>query len=138
MLAITLLINEHEWFKIEICMVIIRYVRMVFILFCIGSNPVLGDVLCVGSGVLFALTTVSEELLIKGEIGIIDFLAFLGFSGTVVSSIQLLVLSDYITLSYIILIILPQYNKSSYILYKQKYRQTLYLAVCSENSVGGF
>ena len=69
---------------------------MLFIPFCIGGNPVLGDVLCVGSGVLFALTTVSEELLIKGEIGIFDFLALLGFSGTVISSIQLLVLSDYV------------------------------------------
>ena len=60
--------------------------------YCIGSNPVLGDVLCIGSGILFALTTVSEELLIKGKISIIDFLAFLGFSGTFVSCIQMLVL----------------------------------------------
>ena len=45
-----------------------------------------------GSGFLFALTTVSEELLIKRNLGIIDFLAMLGFSGTAVSSIQLLVL----------------------------------------------
>ena len=52
--------------------------------------------LCIGSGVLFALTTVSEELLIKEKIDIIDFLALLGFSGTVVSSIQLLVLSNYV------------------------------------------
>ena len=74
----------------------LHWLHMLFILFCIGSNPVLGDVLCVGSGVLFALTTVGEELLIKGEIGIIDFLALLGFSGTVVSSIQLLVLSDHV------------------------------------------
>ena len=48
--------------------------------------------LCIGSGFLFALTTVSEELLIKGNLGIIEFLAMLGFSGTAVSSIQLLVL----------------------------------------------
>ena len=70
--------------------------HVMFILFYTGSNPVLGDVLCIGSGVLFALTTVSEELLIKEEIDIIDFLALLGFSGTVVSSIQLLVLSNYV------------------------------------------
>ena len=59
---------------------------------CIGSNPLLGDLLCVGSGFLYALTTVSEELLIKRNLGIIDFLAMLGFSGTAVSGIQLLVL----------------------------------------------
>ena len=59
---------------------------------CAGSNPLLGDLLCVGSGFLFALTTVSEELLIKRNLGIIEFLAMLGFSGTAVSSIQLLVL----------------------------------------------
>ena len=53
----------------------------------------LGDMLCIGSGVLFALTTVSEELLIKGNLSIFDFLALLGFSGTIVSSIQLLVSS---------------------------------------------
>ena len=59
--------------------------------YCIGSNPVLGDMLCMGSGFLYATTTVSEELLIKGKLGIAEFLAFLGFSGATVSGIQLLV-----------------------------------------------
>ena len=69
------------------------YTCTCFILFShIGSNPVLGDMLCIGSGFLFALTTVSEELLIKKELQIFEFLALLGFSGTAVSSIQLLVL----------------------------------------------
>ena len=51
--------------------------------------------LCVASGILFSLTIVIEELLIKGKINIIDYLAFLGFTGTVVSSIQLLVLLNH-------------------------------------------
>jgi len=52
----------------------------------------LGDILCIASGFLFALTTVSEELLIKGKLSIVDFMAFIGFSGAIVSGIQLLVL----------------------------------------------
>ena len=56
----------------------------------------LGDVLCIASGILFSVTVVGEELLIKGKIGIIDYLAFLGFSGTVASSIQLLVLLNHV------------------------------------------
>ena len=67
------------------------HVHVWFIHLYIGSNPVLGNALCVGSGLFYALTTVSEELLIKGELTIPEFLAFLGFSGAVVSSIQMLV-----------------------------------------------
>jgi len=48
--------------------------------------------LCIASGFLFALTTVSEEFLIKGKLGIVDFMAFFGFNGATVSGIQLLVL----------------------------------------------
>ena len=61
----------------------------------IGSNPVLGDVLCIGSGFLFAITTVGKELLIKNNLGMIELLALLGFSGTIVSSIQLLVVCKH-------------------------------------------
>ena len=77
---------------------------IVLYVFCIGNNPVLGDVLCIASGILFSLTVVSEELLIKGKLNIIDYLAFLGFSATVASSIQLLVLLNHVCIQVILTI----------------------------------
>ena len=55
-----------------------------------------GDVLCVGAGLLFALTIVGEEFLIKGKLSINDFNAFLGFSGAIISGIQMFVLHMHI------------------------------------------
>ena len=55
----------------------------------LGSNDLWGDILCVIAALAQCISIVGEEFLIKEEISIIDFMAMLGFSGALASSIQL-------------------------------------------------
>ncbi|XP_065908534.1 solute carrier family 35 member F2-like isoform X2 [Dysidea avara] len=57
-----------------------------------GSNDLWGDILCVIAALAQCISIVGEEFLIKEEISIIDFMAMLGFSGALASSIQLCIL----------------------------------------------
>jgi len=52
------------------------------------GGQVFGDLLCIIAALAQSINLVGEEFLIK-EISIIDYLAMLGFGGTVASSIQL-------------------------------------------------
>ncbi|XP_065907997.1 solute carrier family 35 member F2-like isoform X1 [Dysidea avara] len=54
-----------------------------------GDNHLLGDVLCILAALAISISLVGEEFLIKGKIGIIDYMAMLGFSGALIASIQL-------------------------------------------------
>ena len=55
----------------------------------IGRHQALGDFLCIFAALAQCLSLVRQEFLIKEEISIVDFMAMLGFSGTLVASIQL-------------------------------------------------
>ena len=55
----------------------------------IGGHQVLGDFLCILAALAQCISLVCEEFLIKEEIGIIDYMAMLGFSGALASSIQM-------------------------------------------------
>jgi len=55
----------------------------------IGGCQVLGDMLCIIAALAQSISLVGEEFLIKEEISIVDFMAMLGFSGALASSIQL-------------------------------------------------
>ena len=58
-------------------------------LFFSGGNEILGDFLCIMAALAQCISIVGQEFLIKEEIGIIDYMAMLGFSGTLLASIQL-------------------------------------------------
>lgn len=53
-----------------------------------GTNPLLGDLLCLGGSALYAISNVSQEFLVKNH-SITEFLGLIGVSGCVVSAIQL-------------------------------------------------
>ena len=55
----------------------------------IGGHQLLGDSLCILAALAQCLSLVGQEFLIKEEISVIDFMALLGFSGTLAASIQL-------------------------------------------------
>ncbi|XP_065907126.1 solute carrier family 35 member F1-like isoform X2 [Dysidea avara] len=57
-----------------------------------GGHQVLGDFLCILAALAQCISLVCEEFLIKEEIGIIDYMAMLGFSGALASSIQMCIL----------------------------------------------
>lgn len=57
-------------------------------LLCIGSNLVLGDLLCIGGTVLYAISNVAQEFLVKNH-SITEWLGFIGMVGSFVSGIQL-------------------------------------------------
>lgn len=61
---------------------------MIMIVSFSGSNPLLGDLLCLGSTALYAISNVAQEFLVKNH-SITEFLGLLGVSGSVVSGIQL-------------------------------------------------
>ncbi|XP_065908911.1 solute carrier family 35 member F2-like [Dysidea avara] len=57
-----------------------------------GGHQLLGDSLCILAALAQCLSLVGQEFLIKEEISVIDFMALLGFSGTLAASIQLCIL----------------------------------------------
>ncbi|CAD6184658.1 unnamed protein product [Caenorhabditis auriculariae] len=58
-----------------------------------GSNKVLGDVLCLGAAMLYAVCNVAEEFLVKQH-SRIEYLGMVGLFGCIVSGIQLAVLEQ--------------------------------------------
>ncbi|XP_060524671.1 solute carrier family 35 member F2-like [Cylas formicarius] len=56
-----------------------------------GKNQLVGDMLCLGGSVLFAIVTVLQELSVKST-DIIEYLGFLGLIGSLVSGAQMFVL----------------------------------------------
>ncbi|KAJ8961836.1 hypothetical protein NQ318_021451 [Aromia moschata] len=53
-----------------------------------GKNQLVGDMLCLGGAVLFAIVTVLQELSVKNT-DIIEYLGLLGLFGSIVSGIQI-------------------------------------------------
>lgn len=63
--------------------------------FCVvGSDLIYGDTLSLASGLLTVFATFSKTLLIKERLGIFEFMSLLGFSGAIISAIQLLVVKQ--------------------------------------------
>ncbi|XP_025158710.1 solute carrier family 35 member F2 isoform X2 [Harpegnathos saltator] len=56
-----------------------------------GKNQLVGDMLCLGGAVLFSVTTVLQELAVK-TVDIIEYLGMIGFFGTILSCMQIVVL----------------------------------------------
>ncbi|XP_024527847.1 solute carrier family 35 member F2 [Selaginella moellendorffii] len=56
-----------------------------------GSNVVLGDFLVIGASMLYAISNVSEEFIVK-RINPVELLAFLGLFGSIISGVQVLAL----------------------------------------------
>lgn len=54
----------------------------------LGKNQLVGDMLCLGGAVLFAIVTVLQELSIKYT-DVVEYLGLLGLFGSVVSGIQM-------------------------------------------------
>lgn len=77
----------------------------------IGTNPILGGTLCIASGFLTAFTTISKTFLIKESLGILEFMGLLGFSGVVISSVQLLVRYMVQTTEFAIVCLFLRINK---------------------------
>lgn len=55
---------------------------------CVGKNHLVGDMLCLGGAVLFAIVTVLQELSVKNT-DVVEYLGLLGLFGSVVSGIQM-------------------------------------------------
>lgn len=53
-----------------------------------GDNPLLGDILCLSSTFLYAISNISEEFLVK-EHDRIEYLGFIGIFGSLISGLQL-------------------------------------------------
>lgn len=56
-----------------------------------GPNPVLGDLLCLGGSLLYAVSNVAQEFLVKNH-SITEYLGLIGITGSIASAVQLLVL----------------------------------------------
>ncbi|XP_018570400.1 solute carrier family 35 member F2-like [Anoplophora glabripennis] len=56
-----------------------------------GKNQLVGDMLCLGGAVLFAIVTVLQELSVKNT-DIVEYLGLLGLFGSIVSGVQMLLL----------------------------------------------
>lgn len=54
----------------------------------LGKNQLVGDMLCLGGAVLFAIVTVLQELSVK-KTDIVEYLGLLGLFGSIVSGIQM-------------------------------------------------
>ena len=54
----------------------------------IASDPLKGDLLCLGGAALYAISNVAQEFLVKNH-SITEYLGLIGVSGSVVSGIQL-------------------------------------------------
>lgn len=60
----------------------------------LGSNKLLGDVLCILASILYGIANVSEEFLVKQN-DRTEYLGFIGIFGAFISGIQLYVLSNF-------------------------------------------
>lgn len=56
-----------------------------------GKNQLVGDMLCLGGAVLFAIVTVLQELSVKNT-DVVEYLGLLGLFGSIVSGIQMVLL----------------------------------------------
>ena len=54
----------------------------------LGKNQLVGDMLCLGGAVLFAIVSVLQELSVKNT-DVVEFLGVLGLFGSIVSGIQM-------------------------------------------------
>ncbi|XP_030761998.1 solute carrier family 35 member F2-like [Sitophilus oryzae] len=63
-----------------------------------GKNQLVGDMLCLGGAVLFAIVTVLQELSVKNT-DIIEYLGLLGLFGSIVSGVQMLLLEKQTLIS---------------------------------------
>ena len=53
-----------------------------------GPNPLLGDLFCLLGSVLYAVSNVAQEFLVKNH-SVTEYLGLLGVSGSIVSAVQL-------------------------------------------------
>ncbi|XP_063909131.1 solute carrier family 35 member F2-like [Zophobas morio] len=56
-----------------------------------GKNQLVGDMLCLGGAVLFAIVTVLQELSVKNT-DIVEYLGLLGLFGSILSGVQMVIL----------------------------------------------
>lgn len=56
-----------------------------------GKNQLVGDMLCLGGAVLFAIVTVLQELSVKNT-DVVEYLGLLGLFGSIVSGVQMILL----------------------------------------------
>ncbi|KAL1506417.1 hypothetical protein ABEB36_005786 [Hypothenemus hampei] len=63
-----------------------------------GKNQLVGDMLCLGGAVLFAIVTVLQELSVKNT-DIIEYLGLLGLFGSIISGLQMLLLEKHTLVS---------------------------------------
>jgi solute carrier family 35 protein F1/2 len=56
-----------------------------------GKNQLLGDLLCLGGAVLFAVVSVSQELVVK-TLDWVEYLGMMGLFGSIISIVQTYVL----------------------------------------------
>ena len=59
-----------------------------FLFFIVHKNPFLGDMLCVGAGVSYAVVSVGQEFMIKETVSVLEFMGMLSFSASIISGIQ--------------------------------------------------
>lgn len=59
-----------------------------YTIFILGKNQLVGDMLCLGGAVMFAIVTVLQELSVKNT-DIVEYLGLLGLFGSIVSGIQM-------------------------------------------------
>jgi solute carrier family 35 protein F1/2 len=57
----------------------------------LGQNQLIGDMLCLGGAVLFAIVTVLQELSVKNT-DIVEYLGLLGLFGSILSGVQMVIL----------------------------------------------
>jgi drug/metabolite transporter (DMT)-like permease len=58
-----------------------------------GKNQLLGDMLCLGGAVLFAVVSVAQELLVK-TLDWVEYLGMVGLLGSILSIVQTYVLLE--------------------------------------------
>lgn len=64
------------------------YIQQCMYAFWSGGNQMVGDLLCVAAGILFAIMNVGSEYLLKGRLSMLDTLGLLSFCGAVVTGVQ--------------------------------------------------
>lgn len=53
-----------------------------------GPNPLLGDLLCLAGSLLYAISNVAQEFLVKNH-SVVEYLGLIGITGSIASAIQL-------------------------------------------------
>lgn len=56
-----------------------------------STNPLIGDILCIAGAILYSLSNVGAEKYLK-EVSQVEYLTFLGFWGTLISLLQIMIL----------------------------------------------